>query len=147
MTKTTSGNSGGGTFHIDNAAREIGLTRLGIIVATSEWRVYDWISDYIRPYENNRYAVKYAETEREFETLVKKARMAIAFIETDFFGEKTAACLERIRKKKYKAAGHSVCCYGSGMGGHKPVSLAGCGQFHISAGMAGTCQGTNETHL
>ncbi|MDR2258896.1 MAG: hypothetical protein LBE14_07090, partial [Treponema sp.] len=94
MTKTTSGNSGGGTFRIDNAAREIGLIQRGIIVATSEWRVYDWICDYIRPYENNRYAVKYAETEREFETLVKKARIAMAFIETDFFGEKTGARLE-----------------------------------------------------
>jgi DNA-binding NarL/FixJ family response regulator len=99
MTKTTSGNSGGGTFRIDNAAREISLRERGIIVATSEWRVFDWICDYIRPYENNRYAIRYAETECDFETLVKKSRMVMAFIETDFFGEKTAACLERIRKE------------------------------------------------
>ncbi|MDR2661826.1 MAG: hypothetical protein LBC31_02380 [Treponema sp.] len=52
MTRTTSGNSGGGIFRIDNAVREIGLTQRGIIVATSEWRVYDWICDYIRPCEN-----------------------------------------------------------------------------------------------
>jgi DNA-binding NarL/FixJ family response regulator len=99
MTKTTSGNSGGGTFRIDNASREIGLTERGVVVATSEWRVYDWLCDYIRPYENNRYAVKYAETEHDFETLVRKSRMVMAFIETDFFGEKTIARLERIRKE------------------------------------------------
>jgi DNA-binding NarL/FixJ family response regulator len=99
MTRTTSGNSGGGTFRIDNAAREIGLTERGIIVATSEGRVYDWICDYIRPHETSRYAVRYAETEHKFETLLKKSRMAMVFIEIDFFGEKTAARLERIRKE------------------------------------------------
>jgi hypothetical protein len=30
---------------------------------------------------------------------MNKARMAMAFIETDFFGKKTVACLERIRKE------------------------------------------------
>jgi DNA-binding NarL/FixJ family response regulator len=98
MNVTTTGNSDGGTFRIDGAAREIGLTQRGIIVATSEWRVYDWICDYIRPCENNRYAVRYAETGGDFETLIKKSRMVMAFIETEFFGEKTIACLKRIRK-------------------------------------------------
>jgi DNA-binding NarL/FixJ family response regulator len=98
MTRTTSGNSGGGTFRIDTAAREIGLMEWGIIIATSEGRVYDWLYDYIRPYEN-RYAVRYAETERDLETLLKKSRMAMVFIEIDFFGEKTGARLERIRKE------------------------------------------------
>jgi DNA-binding NarL/FixJ family response regulator len=102
MTGTTTGNSGGGTFRIDNAVREIGLTQRGIIVATSEWRVHDWICDYIKPRENNRYAVRYAETERDFEALIKKSRMVMAFIETDFFGEKTIACLKRIRKENPK---------------------------------------------
>jgi DNA-binding NarL/FixJ family response regulator len=98
MTRTTSGNSGGGTYCIDNAAGEIGLTQRGIIVATSEWRIYDWICDYIRPHENTRYAMRYAETERDFETLIKKSRMVMAFIETEFFGEKIVACLKRMRK-------------------------------------------------
>jgi DNA-binding NarL/FixJ family response regulator len=99
MTRTTTGNSGGGTFRIDNAVREIGLTQRGIIIATSEWRVYDWLYDYIRPYEGSRYTVRYAEAERDFETLIKKSRMVMAFVETDFFGEKTIGCLKRIRKE------------------------------------------------
>jgi hypothetical protein len=39
MTRTTSGNSGGSTFRIDNALSDIALTRRGIIVATGERRV------------------------------------------------------------------------------------------------------------
>jgi hypothetical protein len=77
MTRTTSGNSGGGTFRIDNAAREIGLTERGIIVATSEWRVYEWLCDYIRPYENNRYSVRHAGTKHDFDTLAGKQRKGI----------------------------------------------------------------------
>jgi DNA-binding NarL/FixJ family response regulator len=99
MTQTTTGNSGGGTFYIDNTVREIGLTQRGIIVVTSEIRVYDWICDYIRPYEDNRYALRYAEAEGDFEILIEKSRMVMAFIETKFFGEKTIACLKRIRKE------------------------------------------------
>jgi DNA-binding NarL/FixJ family response regulator len=44
--------------------------------------------------------VRQAETEGEFETLLKMARMVMAFVEAGFFGEKTIACLERIRKEK-----------------------------------------------
>jgi DNA-binding NarL/FixJ family response regulator len=102
MTQTTTGNSGGGTFRIDNTVREIGLTQRGIIVATSEIRVYDWICDYIRPHENSRYTLRHAEAERDFETVIKKSRMVTAFIETEFFGGKIVACLKRIRKKNSK---------------------------------------------
>jgi DNA-binding NarL/FixJ family response regulator len=98
MTQTTTG--GGGTFHIGNTAKEIGLTQRGIIVATSEKRVYDWLCDYFRPCENNRYTVRHAETEGDFETLLKMVRVVMVFVEADFFGEKTIACLERIRKEK-----------------------------------------------
>jgi hypothetical protein len=98
MTVTTTGDSGGGTFRINNAVREIGLTQRGIIVATSERRVYDLICDYIKPYANNHYALRHTETACDFETLIKKSRMIMAFVETDFFGEKTIGCLEQIRK-------------------------------------------------
>jgi hypothetical protein len=53
MTRTTTGNSGGGTFRIDNSVREIGLTRRGIIAVTSEIQVYDWLYDYLKPYDGN----------------------------------------------------------------------------------------------
>jgi DNA-binding NarL/FixJ family response regulator len=89
----------GGTFRIDNAIREIGLTQRGIIVATSERRIYDWLCDYIKPYEENRYAIRYAETEQDFSLLAEKRRMAIAFIETDFFGERAIGCIDHIHKE------------------------------------------------
>jgi DNA-binding NarL/FixJ family response regulator len=98
MTRTTTGNSGGGTFRIDNAAREIGLTERGIIVATSEKRVYAWLCDYLMPYEERRYALRYAGTEDDFDVLSGKRRMALAFIEDCFFGDKTLGRLNRIYK-------------------------------------------------
>jgi hypothetical protein len=98
MTRTTSGNSGGGTFHIDNALSDIALTRRGIIVATSEGRVYDWLCDYIRPYEENRYSVRHAGTEHDFDMLAGKQRMVMAFIEDCFLDDRTFGKLGRIHK-------------------------------------------------
>ncbi|MDR1582319.1 MAG: response regulator transcription factor [Prevotellaceae bacterium] len=102
MTRTTSGNSGGNTFRIDNALGDIALTRRGIIVATSEGRVYDWLCDCIRSYEDNRYSVRYAETEDDFDILSGKQRMVMAFIEDCFFGNKTLGKLNRIHKQHPK---------------------------------------------
>jgi DNA-binding NarL/FixJ family response regulator len=99
MTKTINTACGGGTFRIDNSIREIGLTQRGIIVATGERRVYDWLCDYIKPYEENGYAIRHAGTEQDLSMLAEKRRMAIAFIEVDFFGERAIGCLERIHKE------------------------------------------------
>jgi DNA-binding CsgD family transcriptional regulator len=99
MTKTTSGNSGGGTFRIDNALSDIALTRRGIIVASSEGRVYDWLCDYIMPYEDNRYSVRHAGTEDDFDVLAGKQRMVMAFIEDCFFEDKALGRLNRVHKQ------------------------------------------------
>jgi hypothetical protein len=99
MTRTTTGSSGGGTFRYDNAAREIGLTERGIIVATNEKRIYDWLCDYVRPYEERRYAVRYAGTEYDFDVLSGKQRMSMVFIEDCFFGDKAVGRLNRIHKR------------------------------------------------
>jgi DNA-binding NarL/FixJ family response regulator len=102
MTQTITGNSGGGTFRINNTARELGLTERGIIIATSEGRVFDWAYDYIKPHEGIRYAVRCAGTEDDLFSLVTKSRTVLAFIEAGFFGEKAAGCLTRIRKENPK---------------------------------------------
>jgi DNA-binding NarL/FixJ family response regulator len=99
MTKTINTACSGGTFRIDNTIREIGLTQRGIIVATGERRVYDWLCDYIKPYEENGYAIRHAGTEQNLSMLAEKRRMAIAFIEVDFFGERAIGCLDRIHKE------------------------------------------------
>jgi DNA-binding NarL/FixJ family response regulator len=102
MTKTVNGNSGGGTFWIDAMAGEIGLTQRGIIVATKEKRVYDWLYDYLGPYEEPRYTVRYAGREYDFDVLADKQRMAMAFIEDCFFGERTLGELNRIHRQYSK---------------------------------------------
>jgi DNA-binding NarL/FixJ family response regulator len=102
MTRITSGNSGGGTFRIDNTAREIGLTQRGIIIATSEGRVFDWVYDYIKPYESIRYAMRYARTEDDLFSLVTKPRTVLSFIEAGFFGEKAPGGLKGILRENPK---------------------------------------------
>jgi DNA-binding NarL/FixJ family response regulator len=99
MKRTTSGNIGGGTFRIDNALGDIALTRRGIIVATSEGRVYDWLYGYIRPYEDNRYSVRHAESEHDFDTLAGKQRIVMAFIEDCFFDDRMFGKLSRIHRQ------------------------------------------------
>jgi DNA-binding CsgD family transcriptional regulator len=99
MTRTTTGSSAGGTFRIDNGVREIGLTERGIIVATSEKRVYNWLRDYIMPYEERRYALRHAEMEYDFDVLSGKQRMSMAFIEDCFFEDKILGRLNRIHKR------------------------------------------------
>jgi hypothetical protein len=108
MTKTVNGNSGGGTFRIDAIAGEIGLTRRGIIVATKEKRVYGWLRDYLGPYEEPRYTVRHTGRGYDFDILADKQRMAMAFIEDCFFGERTLGELSRIHKQYPKLAGSSV---------------------------------------
>jgi DNA-binding NarL/FixJ family response regulator len=99
MTKTVNGNSGGGTFRIDAMTGEIGLTQRGIVVATKEKRVYGWLRDYLGPYEEPRYTLCHAGREYDFDVLAGKQRMAMAFIEDCFFGEKTLGELNRIYKQ------------------------------------------------
>jgi DNA-binding NarL/FixJ family response regulator len=86
-------------FRIDNAVREVGLTERGIIVATSEKRVYDWLCDYIRPYEKRHYALRHAGTEDDFDVLSSKQRMVMAFIEDCFFDNRTLGRLNRLHKQ------------------------------------------------
>jgi hypothetical protein len=97
MTKTVNGSSS--TFRIGATAREIGLTRRGIIVATKEKRVYDWLGDYLGPYEEPRYTVRHAGRKYDFDVLAGKQRMAMAFIEDCFFGERALGGLNRIHKQ------------------------------------------------
>jgi DNA-binding CsgD family transcriptional regulator len=120
MTLTTTGSSGGGTFRIDNAAREIGLTERGIIIATGEGRVFDWVYDYIKPHESIRYAMRYAGTEDDFDVLCGKQRMVMAFIEDCFFKDRTLGRLNRIHKQypKLRLIVFSVSGISDGMAVH-----------------------------
>jgi excisionase family DNA binding protein len=69
MTRTTT--SDGGTFHIDTVVREIGLTQRGIIIVTNERRVFNWVYDYIKPYEGIRYTLNLTHKIEQF-TIVKE---------------------------------------------------------------------------
>ena len=78
--------------------KAISLAEKGIIIATREKRVAEWVNEYIKPGIDNRYTLRYATNENEFEILAKLSRMVMAFIEVDFFGEEIIAQLSFLRK-------------------------------------------------
>ena len=78
--------------------KAIGLAEKGIIIATREKRISEWISEYINPGIDNRYALRYAVNEHTFDALTKLSRMVLAFIEVEFFGEEIIAQLGFLRK-------------------------------------------------
>jgi DNA-binding CsgD family transcriptional regulator len=80
--------------------KAIGLAEIGVIIATREKRIADWIGEYIKAAMSVRHALRYAETVDEFGALARLPRMATAFIEVDFFGEKIIAQLSSLRKSR-----------------------------------------------
>jgi len=78
--------------------KAINRTEKGIIIATQEKRVAEWLSEYLTPFLDKRCDLMYATTEYELEILTKQFGMARTFIETDFFGEETIGDLDSLRK-------------------------------------------------
>jgi len=77
----------------------IRLTEKGIVIATQEPRVAEWIGKYVKLCIDNHHALRYATNEHEFDALAKLPRVATAFIEVDFFGDKTLAQLDFLHKQ------------------------------------------------
>ena len=71
----------------------------GIIVATQEKRVVEWINEYLKPCVHNHKTVKYATNESEFNTLLKLPEMGMAFIEVDFLMDEIVGQLISLRKR------------------------------------------------
>ena len=60
--------------------KAISLTEKGIIIATQEKRIAEWISEYLNLCIDNQYTLRYATHEDEFDALVKLPRIVMAFI-------------------------------------------------------------------
>jgi len=97
MTRTT--NSGYCTVRLDdNRQGPVGLAEKGIIIATNEDKVTEWLKGLLLPCMRRVHTLRYAKTAKEFDSLVRMPGMVMAFIEIDFFGEAIIGCLERLRK-------------------------------------------------
>ena len=97
MTRTT--NSGYCTVRFDdNRQGPVGLTEKGIIIATNEDKITEWLRGLLLPCMRRVHTLRYATTAKEFDSLVRMPGMVMAFIEIDFFGEAIIGCLERLRK-------------------------------------------------
>jgi DNA-binding NarL/FixJ family response regulator len=97
MTETI--NSGYSVVRMDGRQGPVGLLEKGVIIASGESRVTEWLREIMWPCAGKPYVTRIATTEGEFNSLVRMPRMAAAFIEVGFFGEAMIGCLDRIRKQ------------------------------------------------
>jgi DNA-binding CsgD family transcriptional regulator len=97
MTRTIS--SGYSVVRLDGGQGQVGLSEKGVIIATGENRVAEWLKELLLPCMRRVHVLRYAATTKEFDLLVRMPRMAIAFIEVGFFGEAMIGCLDRLHKQ------------------------------------------------
>jgi DNA-binding CsgD family transcriptional regulator len=76
----------------------VGLFEKGVIIATGEGRIAEWLCELLRPCMGRQYVSRYALTESAFASLLKMPRMAAAFIEISFFGDAMLGSLDRLRR-------------------------------------------------
>jgi len=101
MTRTT--NSGYCTVRLDdNRQGPVGLAEKGIIIATNEDKVTEWLRGLLLPCMRRVHTLRYAKTAKELDSLVRMPGMVMAFIEIGFFGEAMIGCLDRLRKLRPK---------------------------------------------
>jgi DNA-binding NarL/FixJ family response regulator len=91
-------NSGYGVVRLDGRLGPVGLLEKGVIIATGESRVAEWLRELAWPGMGKPYVTRHAATEGEFNSLARMPRMAAAFIEVGFFGEAMIGCLNRLCK-------------------------------------------------
>jgi DNA-binding NarL/FixJ family response regulator len=97
MTRTT--NSGYCTVRLDdNRQGPVGLAEKGIIIATNEDKVTEWLKGLLLPCMRRVHTLRYATTAKEFDSLVRMPGVEMALIEIGFFGEAMIGCLDRLRK-------------------------------------------------
>ena len=95
---TRTANSGYGVVRLDDRKGAVGPGEKGVIVATGEGRVAEWLEESLLPCMRCPYVTRRAETESLFYSLVQMPGMAMAFIEVGFFGEAMIGSLDRLRK-------------------------------------------------
>jgi len=77
----------------------MGPNEKGIIIATRESRVVEWLNDFLQQCLGKQYALRHAPTNKNLSYLAGSQRMTVAFIETCFYGDVAIACLERLHKR------------------------------------------------
>jgi DNA-binding CsgD family transcriptional regulator len=96
MTETASNRQKAQTF---DWRLPIAPNEKGVIVATKESRVVEWVNDFIRQCMGNQCVLRHAPTNKNLSYLAGNQKMAAAFIETCFYGDAAIACLERLHRQ------------------------------------------------
>jgi DNA-binding NarL/FixJ family response regulator len=73
-----------------------------IVVAAKETGIQEWLLSYLREPVKERYRCVSALNEESFNAYVSKPETVMAFIEVDFFGDKTLGMLEYFKEYRLK---------------------------------------------
>jgi DNA-binding NarL/FixJ family response regulator len=76
----------------------VGLNKKGIIVATCQNKIFEWLYEAVEPCIAKYYELKNVATEDDYHSLLHMPRITMLFIEVDFFGETIIECLKHLRK-------------------------------------------------
>jgi DNA-binding NarL/FixJ family response regulator len=79
--------------------RQINLMGRGIIIATDEKRIADWLEECITPFIGRYDEILKAVSVNEFNAVINLARMMWIFIETEFFGGSMITHLDLIKQQ------------------------------------------------
>jgi DNA-binding NarL/FixJ family response regulator len=88
--------------NVFNSKGEISMNRKGVIIATKEPHIHDWVLDCVSERDRQCYGLISAPNKQFFDAYISKPEMVMAFIETDFFGDGTIGMLEYLKKHRPK---------------------------------------------
>jgi DNA-binding NarL/FixJ family response regulator len=84
---------------IFNERGAVTMNRKGVIVATGERLIFDWLCRYLQKVIDSRYVLIHASNESDFSTYVQRQGITIVFVETVFFGEAVIGNLDFLSKQ------------------------------------------------
>jgi DNA-binding NarL/FixJ family response regulator len=89
----------GSNRSVFNGWGAVSMNRDGIVVATGEKLIYDWLCRYLQKVADNRYVFIHASNEDEFSSCVQKQGITMVFVETGFFGDAMIGNLDSLVKQ------------------------------------------------
>jgi DNA-binding NarL/FixJ family response regulator len=75
------------------------MNRRGIIVASGERLIYDWLCRYLQKIVDGRYVFIHTSNESDFITCVQRQGIEMVFVESNFFGGAMIGNLDNLQKQ------------------------------------------------
>ena len=96
---TTTSCKPGMVTNVFNERGEIAMNRKGIIIATIEPVIYNWLHEYVSDCAGKSNVIIQTATVKRFYELIEKPEIGMAFIEKEFFDDRLIGVLDKLKKK------------------------------------------------